>query len=65
MHGTFTSFDQARNYLGYLVERNLVSFDAGTRHYAITDRGEELLDISEGLANLVAIAPFDKVGAAF
>jgi len=65
MYGTYLTFDQASSYLRYMVERDLVSLDAGTKLYAITKKGAELLDISEGVANLVAIAPFDKIGASY
>ena len=65
MYGTILTFEQASSYLRYLVERNLVSLNKGTKLYTITGKGAELLDVSEGVANLVAIAPFDKVGASF
>jgi predicted transcriptional regulator len=63
MYGAFLSFNQARDCLRYLAEKNLVSFDAANRLYIITSRGVDLLDTSVGAANLVAMAPFDRVGA--
>ena len=65
MYGAFLSFSQANDFLQYLIERDLVTFDRRTRHYAITARGRDLLDRAESMSNLVAIAPFDKVGANF
>jgi len=65
MYGAFLSFEQADDYLRYLAERELVHFDEASRRFTITRRGMKLLDVSEGTANLVALAPFDKVGASF
>jgi predicted transcriptional regulator len=65
MYGSFLTFEQATDHLSYLAERNLISCNARTSRYSLTKRGMELLDLSEGTANLVAIAPFDKVGASF
>jgi len=65
MCGTFLTFDQASSYLRYLVEKNLVSLNNGTKLYTIKEKGAELLDVSDGAANLIDIAPFDKVGASF
>jgi predicted transcriptional regulator len=65
MYGVFLSFSEATDHLHYLTERNLVSFDGTRKRYVITSKGMELLDAFEGTANLVEIAPFDRVGASF
>jgi predicted transcriptional regulator len=65
MYGAFLSFGEVSDYLSYLVEKDLVSFDDAKMRYGLTSRGAELLDAFEGITNLVAIAPFDRVGASF
>ena len=65
MYGSFLSFAEVTDYLRYLVERNLISFEEEKMRYVLTSRGMELLDAFEGITNLVTIAPFDRVGASF
>ena len=65
MYGSYLTFGEATDYLQYLVGRNLISFEEALMSYVLTSRGAELLDAFEGITNLIAIAPFDRVGASF
>jgi predicted transcriptional regulator len=65
MHDTFLSFSQAQDFLSYLVEKRLVNLDRRYSRYTLSERGMELVDVAEGAENLIALAPFDKVGAFF
>ena len=65
MYNVMLSFGQLKEHLRYLIERNLIEFDPRARLYLITEKGTKLLDASEGVSNLVEIAPFDKIGASF
>jgi predicted transcriptional regulator len=65
MHDAFLSFSQAQDFLSYLVERGLVSFDRKSSRYRLSGRGMELVDLSEGFRTLIELAPFDRVGASF
>jgi predicted transcriptional regulator len=65
MYSSFLSYAQALDFLNYLVERNLLNFEKDTRNYCLTDKGSELLEKYEGISNLIALAPFDRIGASF
>jgi predicted transcriptional regulator len=47
MRGARLSFDQLNDYLDLLLTRGLISHEAHTRAYVITDKGSRLLAVSE------------------
>ena len=55
MYGSFLSFAQINEYLGFLLANELVAKDEGTRMYALTDKGMRFLHIYDELSALIGL----------
>jgi predicted transcriptional regulator len=55
MYGTFLSFAQINEYLGFLLANTLIMKDEATRIYAPTEKGLRFLHIYEDLSKLIPV----------
>ncbi len=62
MYGSFLSFAQINEYLGFLLANELIKKEEGTRMYSLTEKGMRFLHIYEELSELVG--PDDPARAA-
>ena len=61
MYGAFLSFRQVKEYLGYVVERGLLTYDEGDQMYSLTKKGLEFLSASDQVEALVGLEPAGRV----
>jgi predicted transcriptional regulator len=62
MYRVYLSYSQAKEYLGFLIEKGLLKVEAGTQTYQPTDKGIRFLraaERAEGLLGLEVGAPGD------
>ncbi len=55
MYGSFLSFAQINEYLGFLTANSLITRDEETHIYALTEKGVRFLHIYEELSKLVPL----------
>ena len=66
MYAAYLSYTQVQEYLKYLQERELLSFDAGKSIYKLTEKGLQFLHTCEQLNEMIvdtrAIAKAEERG---
>ena len=55
MYSAYLSYAQVKEYLSFLIERNLIIYEEGTQLYKLTDRGLHLLRAYEGISDMIAL----------
>ena len=55
MYGSFLSFAQINEYLGFLMANSLIMRDEETHIYALTEKGVHFLRIYEELSKLIPL----------
>ena len=55
MYGAYLSYAQVKEYLAFLSEKKLISYDQGTGLYKLTETGVKLLRTYEGISELISI----------
>lgn len=55
MYGAYLSYAQVKEYLNFLMEKNLVSYEEGTGIYRLTESGMKLLRTYEGISEMISL----------
>jgi predicted transcriptional regulator len=55
MYGAFLSHSQLQEYLHFLTERRLITFDEKSSEYKLTDQGLRFLRVYEEISKIVAL----------
>jgi predicted transcriptional regulator len=55
MYSAYLSYAQVKEYLSFLIERNLIVYEEGTQLYKLSDRGLQLLRAYEGISDMIAL----------
>jgi predicted transcriptional regulator len=55
MYGAYLSYAQVKEYLSFLIEKNLISYEEGTGLYKLTEGGMKLLRTYEGISDLISV----------
>jgi predicted transcriptional regulator len=55
MYGAYLSYAQVKEYLSFLLEKNLISYEEGTSLYKLTPTGMKLLQTYEGISDLISV----------
>lgn len=55
MYGAYLSYAQVKEYLSFLMERNLMMYEEGTGLYKLTENGMKLLHTYEGISDLISL----------
>ncbi len=55
MYGAYLSYAQVKEYLSFLIEKNLIMYEEGTGLYKLTENGMRLLRTYEGISDLISI----------
>ncbi len=55
MYGAYLSYAQVKEYLSFLLEKNLIAYEEGTGLYKLTENGMKLLRVYEGISDMVSV----------
>ncbi len=55
MYSAYLSYAQLKEYLGFLLERDLVRFEEGSGLYKLSERGMKVLEGYEGISEMIAL----------
>ncbi len=55
MYGAYLSYAQVKEYLGFLIEKNLISYEEGAGLYRVTENGMRLLRTYEGISDMISV----------
>ncbi len=55
MYGAYLSYAQVKEYLSFLIEKNLISYEEGTGIYKLTENGMKLLRTYEGISDMISV----------
>ena len=55
MYGAYLSYAQVKEYLSFLIEKNLISYEEGAGIYKLTETGMNLLRTYEGISDMISI----------
>src|SRR5271170_4228785 len=67
MYSAYLSYAQVQEYLRYLTERRLISFEEGTHAYTLTEQGLHFLRVYDEISEIVSLKdpqPPEIAGAA-
>jgi predicted transcriptional regulator len=55
MYGAYLSYAQVKEYISFLIEKNLISYEEGSGLYRLTENGMKLLRVYEGISEMISI----------
>jgi predicted transcriptional regulator len=55
MYGAYLSYAQVKEYLSFLIEKNLILYEEGTGLYKLTENGMKLLRVYEGISDMISV----------
>jgi predicted transcriptional regulator len=55
MYGAYLSYAQVKEYLSFLVERDLIRYEEGSQLYKLSERGMKLLQAYEGISDMISL----------
>lgn len=61
MYTSFVSFNQLKEYLAFLEENGLLTYDAKDTKYRCTQKGHQFIDIHDRLDELSGFATIDSI----
>ena len=55
MYGAYLSYAQVKEYLSFLIEKDLIRREEGTGVYKLTQKGVQLLRVYEDISDMITI----------
>ena len=55
MYGAYLSYAQVKEYLSFLIERDLIRYEEGSQLYKLSERGMKLLQAYEGISDMISL----------
>jgi predicted transcriptional regulator len=55
MYGAYLSYAQVKEYLSFLLEKNLLAYEEGQGTYRLTENGMKLLHVYEGISDMISV----------
>jgi predicted transcriptional regulator len=55
MYSAYLSYAQVKEYLGFLLQRDLVRYEEGSGLYKLSERGMKVLQAYEGISDMIAL----------
>jgi predicted transcriptional regulator len=55
MYGAYLSYAQVKEYLSFLLERDLIRYEEGSGPYKLSERGMKVLEAYEGISEMIAL----------
>jgi predicted transcriptional regulator len=55
MYSAYLSYAQVQEYLGFLTDRKLISFEDGSQEYKLTEQGLRFLRVYDEISEIVSL----------
>ncbi len=55
MYGAYLSYAQVKEYLSFLIEKELIRYEEGSAIYKLTQKGVQLLHVYEDISDMITI----------
>jgi len=55
MYSAYLSYAQVKEYLSFLVERDLIRYEEGSGLFKLSERGMRLLEAYEGISEMISL----------
>ena len=55
MYSAYLSYAQVKEYLSFLLQRDLIRYEEGSGLYKLSDRGLRVLEAYEGISEMIAL----------
>jgi predicted transcriptional regulator len=55
MYSAYLSYAQVKEYLSFLLERDLIRYEEGSQLYKLSERGMQVLQAYEGISDMIAL----------
>ncbi|HYR04478.1 MAG TPA: winged helix-turn-helix domain-containing protein [Nitrososphaerales archaeon] len=55
MYSAYLSYTQLKEYLGFLLQRDLVRYEEGSGLYKLSEGGMKVLQAYEGISDMIAL----------
>jgi len=55
MYGAYLSYAQVKEYLSFLMEKELIRYEEGSAIYKLTQKGVQLLHVYEDISDMITI----------
>jgi predicted transcriptional regulator len=65
MYVAYLSYAQVKEYLSFLIEKNLILYEEGTGLYKLTENGMKLLHVYEGISDMISVNGNQNKSVAF
>ena len=55
MYGAYLSYAQVKEYLSFMIEKDLVRYEEGSAVYKLTQKGVQLLRVYEDISDMITV----------
>ena len=55
MYGAYLSYAQVKEYLSFLMEKELIRYEEGSAIYKLTQKGVQLLRVYEDISDMITV----------
>jgi predicted transcriptional regulator len=55
MYSAYLSYAQVKEYLGFLLQRDLIRYEEGSGLYKLSERGMRVLEAYEGISEMISL----------
>ena len=55
MYGAYLSYAQVKEYLSFLIEKELIRYEEGSAIYKLTQKGVQLLRVYEDISDMITV----------
>jgi predicted transcriptional regulator len=55
MYSAYLSYAQVKEYMSFLLERDLIRYEEGSNLYKLSERGMKVLEAYEGISDAIAL----------
>ena len=55
MYGAYLSYAQVKEYLSFLIEKDLIRYEEGSAIYKLTQKGVQLLRVYEDISDMITV----------
>jgi len=55
MYGAYLSYAQVKEYLSFMIEKDLIRYEEGSAVYKLTQKGVQLLHVYEDIGDMITL----------
>jgi len=55
MYGAYLSYAQVKEYLSFMMEKDLIRYEEGSAIYKLTEKGVQLLHVYEDIGDMITL----------